>query len=223
MQDRKNALITRFGKTIQWLGQSAVRLNHKNMVIYIDPYQIQDDIPANIILITHSHFDHFSIEDITKISRADTLFLAPEDCVSRLQDTGYEQILTVAPNQIHAITGIKIDTVPMYNVVKQNKHPREMNWVGYVLTLNDVRLYHAGDTERIPEMKNIRCDIALVPLGQTYTMNSVNEATEAVLDVQARIAIPIHYGQYEGTEADAQEFKELLAGKVDVLILNPVP
>ena len=100
-------------------------------------------------------------------------------------------------------------------------HKRNDDFAGYILTVGQSRIYHAGDTERIPEMKNIDCDIALLPLGQTYTMNSVEEAAEAAMDTGAEIAIPIHYGMYEGTKEDALEFKELLDGKIKVVILDP--
>jgi L-ascorbate metabolism protein UlaG (beta-lactamase superfamily) len=108
--------------------------------------------------------------------------------------------------------------VPAYNVVKTNYHPKGNKWVGYILTIDGVKIYHAGDTERIPEMQEFTCDIVMLPLGQTYTMNSVEEAAEATLDVQAKIAIPIHYGMYEGTVEDAKKFQELLKNKVQVVI-----
>ena len=122
------------------------------------------------------------------------------------------------PGAQKIVAGVKVEAVPAYNVVKTNFHPKSNNWVGFVITISNVKIYHAGDTERIPEMKDIECDIALLPLGQTYTMNSVKDAADAAIDVKARIAIPIHYGLYEGKEEDARKFKELLAGKVDVII-----
>jgi L-ascorbate metabolism protein UlaG (beta-lactamase superfamily) len=116
------------------------------------------------------------------------------------------------------IDGILIEAVPAYNIVKTNFHPKANNWVGYILTIDKIRIYHTGDTERIPEMKNMACDIILLPLGQTYTMNSVEEAAEATLDVKAKIAIPIHFGLYEGKAEDAQKFQALLKVKVKVII-----
>jgi L-ascorbate metabolism protein UlaG (beta-lactamase superfamily) len=107
-------------------------------------------------------------------------------------------------------------------VVKTNYHPKENNWIGYIIDVDGVLVYHAGDTERIPEMRNMIVDIALLPLGQTYTMNSVEEAAEAAIDINPSIAVPIHYGMYEGSVEDALKFKELLAGKVEVVILEPV-
>lgn len=101
---------------------------------------------------------------------------------------------------------------------KINYHPKKNKWVGYILTIEDNNVYHAGDTERIPEMKDIVCDIALLPLGQTYTMNSVEDAAEAAIDVKAKIAIPFHYGLYKGTEEDSVKFRKLLKDKVEVVI-----
>ena len=114
--------------------------------------------------------------------------------------------------------GIAIKAVPAYNLTKTDKHPKEKKWVGYVLNFGHVTLYHAGDTERIPEMKNVNCDIILLPLGQTYTMNTINDAVKAVIDTNASVAIPIHFGMYEGKSEDAENFKKLLEEKVEVII-----
>jgi L-ascorbate metabolism protein UlaG (beta-lactamase superfamily) len=108
--------------------------------------------------------------------------------------------------------------VPVYNVVKTNFHPNQNNWVGYIITVDRVRIYHAGDTERIPEMMTFSRDIAMLPLGQTYTMNSVEDAAKAAIDVKAKTAIPIHYDMYEGAKADAEMFKKLQEGMVTVVI-----
>jgi L-ascorbate metabolism protein UlaG (beta-lactamase superfamily) len=116
------------------------------------------------------------------------------------------------------VGNIQIEAVPAYNIVKTNYHPKEKKYVGYIITVEGVRIYHAGDTERIPEMKEFTCDIVLLPLGQTYTMNTVEEAAEAALDVKAKFAIPIHYGMYEGKMEDAIKFAELLKDKIQVVI-----
>jgi len=125
--------------------------------------------------------------------------------------------IDVVPGQSITVGGINIKTVPAYNTVK-NDHPKDKKWVGYVLTLGDLKIYHPGDTNRIPEMKSISCDIAFMPLGQTYTMQNVEEAVAAVIDVKAKIAIPIHYGIYEGDEKNAVLFKQLLNDKVVTVI-----
>ncbi len=117
------------------------------------------------------------------------------------------------------LDNIFVDAVRAYNVGK-NYHPKKQNHLGFVITIDGIRIYHAGDTNRIPEMKDIICDIALVPLGQTYTMDSVEEAVEVVKDVKAKIAIPFHYGTYEGSKKDADIFKDLLNGFTEVIIKN---
>ena len=137
-----------------------------------------------------------------------------------LKEEGYKNITPVSPGDKVTIAGTEIEAVPMYNVEKTQYHPMENAWTGFIINIGGTRVYHAGDTERIPEMKELNCDIAMVPLGQVYTMNSVEEAAEAVLDTGAEIAIPIHYGMYEGSADDAKKFKELLEGKVKVVILD---
>ena len=125
--------------------------------------------------------------------------------------------IEVVPDQTILFEGITINTVPAYNLIKYN-HPKEMKWVGYLINFGDLKIYHPGDTNRIPEMKSIRCDIAFMPLGQTYTMQSVEEAADAIIDVKAKVAIPIHYGTYEGTEQNALRFKEILSNKAITVI-----
>ena len=206
---------------ITWYGQAAVKIDNDGQIIFIDPYHLISEDKADVILITHSHGDHLSIADIKRISDNETRFVCPDDCGKFLQEEGYENILIVSPGEKVTIDGTEIEAVPMYNMVKVNYHPAENGWTGYVIDVKGTRVYHAGDTERIPEMKDINCDIALLPLGQTFTMNSVEEAAEAALDTGAEIAIPIHYGMYEGSKEDAQQFKKLLEGKIQVVILTP--
>lgn len=203
---------------IHWFGQAAVKINAAGKVIYIDPYQIEKEDQADIILITHGHSDHLSPGDIKKIITDNSIIIAPDNCMGKLEDFDVRETKSIQPGQSLSVGDINISAVPAYNVVKTNFHPKSNNWVGYIVTVEGIKIYHAGDTERIPEMKDIECDIAMLPLGQTYTMNSVKEAADAAIDVKASIAIPIHYGLYEGKEDDAVEFKKLLEGKVDVVI-----
>jgi len=205
-------------KNIHWMGQAAVKVDAGNKVIYFDPYQIKEQDKADIILISHSHGDHLSKGDISKVTTENTVIIAPKSCESDLSSVKKAKLLLSEPGFKETVGGITIEAVPAYNVDKTNFHPKANNWVGYIITVDGVRIYHAGDTERIPEMKNFSCDIAMLPLGQTYTMNSVEDAAKAALDVKAKIAIPIHYAMYEGTKADAEKFKALLEGKVAVVI-----
>ena len=190
-------------------------------IIYIDPFQLTAaSADADFILITHSHTDHQSLADINRVRKPTTVIYSSPPGVPALMtglaNTGVT-INAVTPGQRFTIGGIEVETVPMYNVVKNN-HPRAMNFVGYVVNIGGVRVYAAGDTERFPEMKTFSTDIALLPLGQTFTMNSVQEAADAALDVRARVAIPYHYGRGEGTVADANTFSSLLSGRMQVLL-----
>jgi len=206
-------------ESIQWFGQSAVKIQNCGKTIYIDPFKLKQPDKADLILITHSHFDHFSPDDIKMITSADSWIFCPSELVSQIEVFGAAKVIPVKPGYETEWKGIAIKTIPMYNLIKKDKHPKEKGWVGYMLNLCHVWLYHTGDTERIPEMKNIKCDIMMLPLGQTYTMNSLEEATNAVYDTGASIAIPMHYGMYEGSMGDAIKFKELLKNKVEVIIL----
>lgn len=203
---------------VRWLGkQASVRIEAAGKIVHIDPYEIEESRhDADLVLLTHDHGDHCSAVDISRVVGKQSVIVAIPACADKLSGD-YGEVRSVAPGETLELAGFQVETVPAYNVDKSH-HPKASQHVGYVLTIDGVRVYHAGDTERIPEMKEFSCDIALVPLGQTYTMSSVEDAAEAVLDVKARIAIPMHYGMYEGTAADAERFKELLAGKVQVVI-----
>jgi len=197
-------------ENIHWLGHASFKIDGEK-IVYIDPYQIDESEKADIILITHTHFDHLSLEDIQKIRKEDTIILAPEDAREKL--TGFQP---VKPNQFLTIRGIKIQTVPAYNLDKQF-HPREKEWVGYIININGKKVYHAGDTDLIPEMEDFGdVDIAILPIGGTYTMD-VTEAIQAVHVIEPKIAIPMHYGKIVGTIDDADKFKELSTSKVKIL------
>lgn len=210
--------VLQFAKAIQWLGQATVRISYKGHIIYIDPYQLTSAGTADLILITHDHGDHLSLADVARIAGPDTRFVVAEACVDKLQQAGYTNVQSVVPGSKINVLGLDITAVPAYNITRQ-MHPKSKNYVGYIIDFNGIKVYHTGDTERIPEMNGIRCDIIMLPLGQTYTMNNVEEAVGAVLDTKARIAIPIHYGLYEGSEADAKQFGELLKPK-NVTVLS---
>lgn len=200
-------------KNIQWFGQACVRIQSESgKIIYIDPYQLHSNDYADIILITHSHSDHYSPGDIAKLTNDGKIIVAPFPV---------EGGIVLKANQSTNIQGIQVEAVPAYNIIKKDNHPKSNAWVGYIITVDGVRIYHSGDTERIPEMKNIHCDIAMLPLGQTYTMSSVQEAVNAALDVKAKIAIPIHFGMYEGKTIDADIFVKTLRQKgIEAMVLE---
>jgi L-ascorbate metabolism protein UlaG (beta-lactamase superfamily) len=198
-----------FAKSIKWLGQATVKIVYQGQTIYIDPYQIKNPDKADLIMITHDHMDHLSLGDIREIADNKTRFIVAKACEDKLRKEGYTNIQAVLPGETVRIKDLVIKAVPAYNVVKQ-MHKKSSKYLGFLIEFGDISVYHTGDTERIPEMKQIECDIIILPLGQTYTMNSVEEAVNAVLDTKAKIAIPIHYGMYEGTKEDAVKFGEML-------------
>lgn len=210
-------------KKIHWLGQATVKIETGEHIIYIDPvFNIEETHDADVILVTHSHQDHYNIKTIDMLMKEGTVVIATGDISANIDQTLGTTTLVAEPGFTTEIGNITIEAVPAYNVVKTNFHPKANKWVGYVLIIDGVRVYHAGDTERIPEMQDFTADIAMLPLGQTYTMNSVEEAADAARDVQAKIAIPIHYGMYEGSEADAQKFADLLKDDMQVVIKETV-
>jgi L-ascorbate metabolism protein UlaG (beta-lactamase superfamily) len=189
---------------IAWYGQSSLRAELGGMVVWIDPVNVRARETADLILFTHGHDDHFSKSDIAALSGPKTVVLAGFD------GGPFQRI---APGDAKAFGALKVEAVPAYNVKKSRYHPKSSRFCGFILSGEGVRIYVAGDTERIPEMKSISCDLVFLPLGQTYTMNSVDEAVQAALDVKATIAVPYHYGLYEGSAADADAFVAALTAK----------
>ena len=199
---------------ITWFGHASFKISNSK-IIYIDPFHLSQNDKADIVLITHGHYDHCSIADINRILKPDTVIFATPDCSSKLRKIETNRVKLVEPSKKIQIGDIIIETVPAYNANKQF-HPKINEWVGYIITINKTRIYHAGDTDIIPEMKNIKADIALLPVGGTYTMNA-KEAAEAANLIKPKIAVPMHYGDIVGTEDDAKKFKSLC--KVEVKIL----
>ena len=201
---------------IHWFGQSSILIEAGTTRIYIDPVSLKTEDKAGVILVTHDHADHYSLADINRLATDGTTVISPFP----IRRARGKHVL-LPPGRSVTLNGVTIEAVPAYNVRKTQYHPKASGYVGYVVTADGTRIYHAGDTERIPEMKEIACDIALLPLGQTFTMNSVEEAVQAALDVKAKIAIPIHFGQYEGSRQDAERFvAELTRKGVKSLILQ---
>lgn len=197
---------------IHWLGHDGFRID-AGRVIYIDPYQIGPGPPADVILVTHDHYDHCSPEDIAKIQKNDTVIVTDRASAAKLSG----DLLIVKPGDRLPLDGLEIEAVASYNIGKQF-HPKADGKLGFILTLDGVRIYHAGDADRIPEMKNIRADIALLPVSGTYVMTA-DEAAQAALDIKPKVAVPMHYGAIVGSEADAQAFAEQLKGKIEVRVL----
>ncbi len=200
-------------KNIHWLGHDTFKVVGEK-VIYTDPFKIKKKDTANIILITHEHFDHCSPEDVKKIQDPNTVIVATSDCAQKLSG----KIKIVKPGEKMNVEGIEIEAVPAYNTNKQF-HTKDKGWVGYIFTVQGQRIYIAGDTDYIPEMKNFKVDIALLPVSGTYVMTA-DEAVKAALDMKPKVAIPMHYGSIVGSEKDAKRFAESLKGKIEVAILK---
>ena len=195
-----------------WLGHDAFRIDAAR-TIYFDPYEISGGPKADLILISHEHFDHCSPDDVARIQQEGTVIVTEKDSAGKL--TG--DVRTMAPGESITVHDMKIEAVPAYNTDK-DFHPRKNGWLGFILEVEGVRIYHAGDTDRIPEMKDFEVDIALLPVSGTYVMTA-DQAIDAALDISPRLAIPMHYGAIVGAEDDARQFKEALEGKVEVMIL----
>jgi L-ascorbate metabolism protein UlaG (beta-lactamase superfamily) len=205
------------GVKISWLGHDCFKIKN-GKTIYIDPFNIKEGEKANIIFVTHEHYDHCSLKDIKKISTSETIVVAPESCKTQLSGM---KTKFVKPGDKIVVDGIEVKAVPAYNVNKFRApgevfHPKEEEKVGYIITFGGVKIYHAGDTDLIQEMKNIQVDIALLPVSGTYVMTA-EEAAEATKMIKTEIAIPMHYGAIVGTEKDAEKFKKLASCKVEIL------
>ena len=206
-------------ENIEVLCHSSIRIEREK-TIYIDPFKIEKNYnDADLIFITHAHYDHYSEEDIDKVINENTTIIIPETLLTKILKKGINRnsIITVEPNKEYMAQGIKFETIPAYNTNK-TFHPKENNWVGYIITINNVRYYIAGDTDITEENRKVRCDVAFVPVGGIYTMD-FKEAAQLVNEIQPQIAVPIHYGSVVGTEQDADDFIKLLHSTIKGVIL----
>ena len=207
---------------IRLIAQNAIKITTEDgKNIYFDPFRLESvENDADIIFITHSHFDHFSPEDIAKIKKDDTKIVGTKDLIEKAMKCGFDvnNILKVLPNNEYSISGFSFKTIPAYNTNKEF-HKREYDWVSYIVEIDGDIVYVAGDTDITNEALNVKCDVALVPVGGTYTMTA-REAAQLISNISPRkYAIPTHYQTIVGSKDDAIEFKELLEGKVKVDIL----
>lgn len=198
-------------ENIIWLGHATFKIVNKK-VIYIDPWKVKEKDSADIILVSHSHFDHLSIEDVEKVRGEGGIVVTTSDSASQLSG----DVRTLAPGAKINIDDILIEGVPSYNIGK-DFHPRNNNWLGFIITVNGKRIYYAGDTDVTPEMKMLtNIDIALLPVGGTYTM-TCKEAADAANAFKPKIAVPYHWGDIVGSKSDAEKFKELFEGETRIL------
>ncbi len=194
--------------------QSSIRIGG-DQVLYFDPFRITDARKdADIVFITHPHFDHFSPADIVRVCKPETVFIAPESMAAELKAAGITEPVLMKPGESKTISGIAVETVPAYNISKQF-HPKQNGWLGYIVTVGGKRIYAAGDTDATKEAAAVQCDIALIPIGGTYTMNPA-EAAELVNRMRPQIVIPIHYGTIVGNPGDGAAFAKFVAPGITV-------
>ena len=201
-------------ESIFWLGHASVRIAGP-VTVYVDPWKLAAGAPkADIVLITHEHSDHFSPEDIAKVARPETVFVAPPSVAPKLKG----DVHTVRPGDSLTLRGVSIRAVPAYNIGKQF-HPMAAGHVGYIILTGGRTIYVAGDTDRIPEMAGLKVDVAMLPVGGKYTMTG-DEAAEAANAIKPKVAVPLHYGSVIGSRADAERFKRLCKVPVEILPLT---
>lgn len=206
---------------IHWLAHASFRIDSDDLKLYIDPWQLGDDVPlADLILITHDHGDHCSPEDVAKIQKDDTVIVTIAASASKLNG----KIKVIQPGDKLSIKGVDIEAVPAYNLTKFRSpgtpfHPKEAGHVGFIVTIDGARIYHTGDVDIIPEMESIETDVILIPVSGTYVM-TVEEAVEAVKLIQPKVAIPMHVGRGIGDLEMMQEFKSNSPIPVEILSLE---
>ena len=201
-----------------WFRQSALRWVDDERTIYIDPWGTDENAPpADLILLTHAHEDHFQPEEIERLRKDGTKLVAPHDVAAVLGG----DVTAVAPGETHEVAGVSFTTVPAYNTHEERLdfHPKANRWVGYVLELGGATYYHAGDTDHAPELDEVKTDVAFLPIGGYYTMEWM-EAAGLAKAIAPQLAVPMHYGFVVGSPSDADRFKEA-AAPVEVQVLTP--
>lgn len=194
---------------IHWYGHDSFRIEDGGKQLYIDPWEMPAGLPkADVIFVTHDHYDHYSQPDVEALSRPGTRVVAPPDTAAKVGDAA----VAVRPGESIDVEGLKVTAVPAYNVGKKF-HPKHSGWVGYVITLSDgTRVYHAGDADHVPEMDSLEVDVALLPVSGTYVMTA-EEAIAAANAMKPEVAIPMHYGTIVGDARDAEKFQKGFTGK----------
>ena len=210
------------GIRVHWLGHDSFVLQGSKTLV-IDPFKAKGDYKADILLISHEHYDHLSPDDIKRFTDSSTTIVAPKMCEDPLRPFSQEKRI-VEPGAKIEVKGVRIEAVPAYNLNKFREpgkvfHPKADGKVGYVVTLDGARFYHAGDSDATPEMKSLDVDVAFLPVSGTYVMTA-EEAAEAAKAMKVKVAVPMHIETIIGTMGDARKFRDLLAGKREVVILE---
>lgn len=198
--------------------QNSIRIRENGRTIYIDPFRMKEEPhDADYIFITHDHYDHFSVEDIVKVAGDATTLVLPARMESKAAQipVKFSRVYAVKPGTAHELDGLRFETVPAYNSMKPF-HPRSSEWVGYIFEVEGKRVYVAGDTDATREAKEVKCDIALVPIGGTYTMDA-SKAAGLINIIRPEVAIPVHFGSLVGDPSDADAFASLVEAPVEVV------
>ena len=198
---------------IIWTGHAGFKISYESKKIYIDPYKLSKEhenvSDADIVLVTHNHFDHLSIEDLKNIVNETTVIVSAQECLSQLKSLSVKESIGIDPRNSVKVSDLKIEAVHAYNVDKEF-HPKNDKKIGFIVEFGNDRLYHIGDSDIIPEMKDTNSNIALVPVSGTYVMTA-EEASKAINElINPKIAIPMHYGTIVGNKEDAIRFSELV-------------
>lgn len=203
-----------FLKGLTWLGHASFRWARGGLVLYFDPWKVSGEPhDADLILVGHPHFDHLEPADVARVAKPETVIVTVADCAERLKAAGIAaEVQVVKPGDRVEVRGVAIEAVPAYNPQK-SFHLKESGWVGFIVEMGGMRLYHAGDTDFIPEMRGLKTDVALLPVSGTYVMTA-EEAAQAAQAINPKVAVPMHYGSVVGTAADAQRFHKLSGGLV---------
>jgi len=201
------------GINLRWTGHDGFQISAADKIIYIDPFKLRKEYNnvhnANLVLISHNHFDHLSLDDLMKVTNKETAIIAAKECLDQLKIMKVKEIRGVLPGEKINVQNVTLETVPAYNTNK-DFHPKRDGKVGFIITTNSLRIYHTGDTDIIPEMKTASPDIGLIPVSGTYVMTA-EEAARAVNDlIKPKIAIPMHYNSIVGTREDAVRFSEMV-------------
>jgi L-ascorbate metabolism protein UlaG (beta-lactamase superfamily) len=209
------------GLTLHWLGHDCFRIED-GKTIYFDPYKLEgSQEKGDLVFVTHDHYDHLSIEDLEKVVSSGTTLVSVSNCEEKLSGLGARKVVIVDPGQEAEVEGVKIRAIAAYNVDKFKSsgnvyHPKDLGGAGYIIEIDDVKIYHAGDTDLVPEMEGVETDIALLPVSGSYVMTP-EEAVEALQKIRTKIAIPMHHGTVVGGREEAERFAELADVQVELL------
>ncbi len=198
-------------------GQNSIKFD-MDKKIYIDPFKLKDAYnDADFIFITHDHYDHFSLEDINKVIKDDTILIVPSSMRDKVSK--YKHVYLVKPDETYEIAGLNFETVCSYNIDKPF-HPKSKGYVGYIIILNNIRYYISGDTDNIEEIRDVKCDVCFIPIGGTFTMD-YNEAYDLAISINPKVVVPVHYGLIVGSMEDGLKFKDKFNNsKIDCRLLK---